>query len=317
MYSVNRKSILVVGAGGFIGKNIVRSLTGVAHRVTAATRTQFPDATHKEFLGADSSHVTGFDILDPIRMQDVLCDIRPNIVINAAAHGSHASERSLKSLFSVNVTGTANLADACLRCGVKKLVLLGSALEYSPSDQPLSEESAREPETLYGLTKSIGTDIARYFNRCTELEVTELRLFNMYGPYDDPRKLVPYVIGRALRQTPIELTSGVQKRDFVFVNDLCRIVEALIDGTLPGQTAYNVSSGCPLTVVEVARLIVELTKSGSEIRLAARPRQGDLRGILTGTSTLARFGMEPQTSLRSGLLQTIPWYQQQLQTAVD
>ena len=306
----NERTILVVGGSGFIGSNLARAALEAGWNVVVPCRAT---ATPWRLTGIASSRLsirTGWDLNSSDHVFDLVSEIRPQVVVNAAAHGSHSSERNVTPMFLTNVTATATLAEACRIGGAQRLILLGSVLEYETASHALSEDDPLAPETLYGLTKSLSAQIGDYYHRHQGLAVTELRLFNIYGPWDDPRKLIPYVVTRALAGEDIDLTSGTQQRDFVFVEDVVRIVLAAAVDELPSGRPFNVCSQNPIAVAEVARRILKLTNSRSSLCCGEVTDRGDERDVVTGCNArLREFHLAPSFSLDDGLQATIRWYQ--------
>ena len=200
---------------------------------------------------------------------------------------------------------TSALLDVCRRQDVRRVVLFGSALCYGPSAEPHAEDEPLQPENDYGLAKTLCAELAAYYNRTEYDRVVELRLFNVYGPDDDPGRLVPYIIQQALENRSIELTSGEQKRDFVYVDDVVDTVLAAGNGDIPAG-AYNVATQTPVAVADIARLLISLTGSKSELHLGAVSERSDHHQCLSGRiGRLEAFNLAPKTSLHEGLTATI------------
>lgn len=306
--------MLITGGSGFIGSNLVRAALASGWKVVAPCRTAELPWRLKDLCRDRLSVRFDWNMRSSNDVFTLLNEVQPDVVVNAAAHGSHASDRDVGGLFATNVAATATLAEACTTTDVDQLILLGSVLEYQPSTEPLSESTALAPETLYGLTKSLSAKIGDFYKNQRNLCVTELRLFNIFGPWDDVRKLVPYVITQAITGEDIHLTSGDQRRDFVFVEDVTRILMAVATGRIPHGQTYNVCSGQPIAVADIAQRIVELSVSSSALTCGTVTERGDQRSVVTGTTKLRDYGLEPSHSLDEGLRTTIRWYQDQRST---
>src|SRR5207244_6176060 len=120
--------------------------------------------------------------------------------------------------------GTANLLDALDGHDYRSLVHTGSSSEYGHKDAPMCEDDRLEPRTDYGVTKSAATLLCQaeaYKGR----PVTTVRVFSAYGPWEEPSRLVPYVVGCCLRGETPRVTAGAQPRDFVYVGDVVELLK--------------------------------------------------------------------------------------------
>ena len=310
--SISKQSLLITGGSGFIGANLVRSALAAGYEVHTPCRAAETPWRLADINDSGLHVYTSWNLNDAVDVFGLVNSVKPDVVIHAAAHGSHSSERDVSGLFMTNVAATATLAEACSSSGTEHLILLGSVLEYEPSGATLSESSPLIPETLYGLTKALSCRIGEFYNRTRMLAVTELRLFNIFGPWDDARKLIPYVVTHALQGETVQLTSGEQERDFVFVDDVTRAVLVMARGECPSGQPYNVCSGSPISVAELARLIIRISGSDSIVQCGAVKERGDQRSVVTGKTRLSEFGLNPSTSLEVGLQRTIDWYRSRI-----
>ena len=147
--------------------------------------------------------------------------------------------------------------------------------------------------------------LARYYRDVHGMNVTELRLFNIYGTGDRPPRLIPSCIEAAIGGAPVKLTAGTQKRDFVHVDDVVRAVLGAADKSLPADI-YNVATGVGTSITDVAKMTVSLAGSKSDIQTGTIPPRANEYMNLTGDNTrLAAFGLAPKISLKDGLLKTI------------
>jgi UDP-glucose 4-epimerase len=205
----------------------------------------------------------------------------------------------------INVTGLLNVLEASAEAGVKKLCFASSAAVYG--DNPLvpkREEMVPEPRSPYAVTKLDGEYYCRQFTESHRLQTVALRFFNVFGPRQDPAgpygAAVPIFFREALAGRPLAIHGdGLQTRDFIAVRD---IVSALDFVTMPpGLTGvFNAGYGTQTTILDLARSILALTGSRSEIHFGPE-RPGDVRHSRASVERLRAAGWRPTGDLAVGL----------------
>jgi len=174
--------------------------------------------------------------------------------------------------------GTAVVAEACRRVGVEKVVYASSAAVYGePRYLPIDEGHPTEPLSPYGLSKLVGELVLRQYARNYGLKVTVLRLFNVYGPGQNPAYagVISRFIERAIAGKPLIIYGdGLQTRDFVHVGDVAEAFYKAIVGNVTG--VFNIASGKPVRIIDLARMVKEIV--GGKVKIKhAPPRKGDIR----------------------------------------
>jgi UDP-glucose 4-epimerase len=214
----------------------------------------------------------------------------------------------------INTLGTLNVLEAARRCGVKKMVLASSAAVYGDNPvAPKVETLLPEPKSPYAVTKLDGEYYMRMYRFEYGLQTVSLRFFNVFGPRQDPSSqyaaAVPIFIHRALKGEDIVIYGdGGQVRDFVFVRD---VVAAALLAVERGTDVYNVARGEFVTILELARLIKELTGSRSKI-VHVGERPGDIRTSYADITRLRSLGFRPDPDQRAQLLETIRFFESRL-----
>ena len=218
---------------------------------------------------------------------------------------------------AVNLTGTIVLLDAISRrkAGAVPFVYASSAAVYGDGAAlPITEDGTKAPLSPYGADK-YGCELqAAVASRLHGISTVGFRFFNVYGPRQHPRSPYSGVISifgdRLLRGEPVTIFGdGGQTRDFVFVRD---VVAALLRGMMappapPAAAVYNVCTGRPTSVLDLARLIGELAGNATPPKLAAA-RSGEIRHSVGSPAALAAgLGVFARTSLRVGLAETLAW----------
>jgi UDP-glucose 4-epimerase len=211
---------------------------------------------------------------------------------------------------SVNYGGTLHVLEYARACGVKKVAFASSAAVYGDvTEMPVSEEAPRQPVSPYGIDKYASELALDYYANVHGVPTTALRFFNVYGPRQDPTSPYSGVISifadRARAGSGLTIFGdGSQTRDFVYVGDVVRaILAAVSDGN--SRVVANVGTGKEITVLELARTIVELSGGKSTISHAP-PRSGEILKSRANVDRLRdAFGVVAKTALVDGLKATL------------
>jgi len=306
---------VVTGGAGFIGSHTVDRLIGAGHRVVVlddfrtgkrANLAQHAGTDKLEIVACDVSHGI-FAALAPITAQHGPVER----IVHLAAQVSvvHSVANPLVDM-QVNYGGTLHVLEYARAAGVKKVVFASSAAVYGDVvDMPVGEDTPTRPVSPYGIDKLASEHALDYYAAVHGVPTTALRFFNVYGPRQDPSSPYSGVISifadRARAGRPITVFGdGSQTRDFVYVGDVVRaIVAGLGDGN--SRVVANVGTGREITVIELARTVVELCGGKSTISHAPE-RAGE---ILKSRARVDRLrdalGIVAETQLVDGLRETL------------
>ena len=237
---------LVLGASGFIGRWVARTLSELGAVVTSAVRNPGafdPVAAAWEIDG----DVVGFDALDRDDIRQVIRTTRPDIVFNVVGYGvdrgetdAGAMERINRDLVRHMVEGLAGTKATGGWAG-RRLVHVGSALEYGLVQGVVREDTTPRPHTDYGRTKLAGTITLAEKAMSENLESVVARAFTVFGPGEHPGRLLPAIREAAATGSTVRLSAGTQRRDFGYVEDVAE-----------GLLRLGLSSGAPGQVVNLA-----------------------------------------------------------------
>jgi UDP-glucose 4-epimerase len=250
------------------------------------------------------------DLCDPAQLEEVFDGV-DGVFHFAALWLLHCQEHP-RDGYDTNVTGTFNLLEACVGAGVDRLVFSSSASVYGDAvEEPMSESHPFNNTTVYGATKIAGEALATSFHHRDGLEYVGLRYFNVYGPRQDYKGAYVAVIMRMLDrldrgESPIVFGDGEQAYDFVSVRDCAQANVAAMRADV-NDRVYNVCTGQQTSIVEVARLLIELT--GQDVGIEFRPEEMSFVRNRIGdpANALADLGFVAELDLSDGLRELIEW----------
>jgi nucleoside-diphosphate-sugar epimerase len=247
--------VLVLGAGGFIGRWVSRALTESGASCTLVVRDDDAATPILRQYGA-AGDVRRVDLGDARATSDLVRELAPAVTFNLAGYGVDPSERDPGQAARMNADLPRVLAES-LASGAQslpgwvgqRLVHAGSALEYGASED-VAEETDPLPTDLYGRTKLAGTMALDEIRRTRGLPALTARLFTVFGPGEHPGRLMPAILRAACSETVVPLTEGHQTRDFTYVEDVAAGLLRL--GCVPGADTgvVNLATGRLTTVRE-------------------------------------------------------------------
>lgn len=248
------------------------------------------------------------DLRDEAAVSSALREARPDDIFHLAAYGAYESQDSMREAFSVNVTGGSNLLEAATRRGFESFIQAGSSSEYGLKDHAPVEDENTEPNSYYAVTKDCMTRLLAYESRKQGFKATTLRLYSVYGPLEEPTRLISTLIREGLKGGYPPLASPETARDFVYVDDVCdAFVRASKSEKL--SSVYNIGSGVQTRLCELAQLSQEIFSIPSEPAWGDFPdRKWDTTSWRANPEKANReLDWRAETKLRDGLLKTAEW----------
>ena len=304
--------LLVTGASGFVGSHTVRKLVNDGHEVAALVRQdsslwRLEDLVGRfkvsRLLGGSSGSLAG-----------ALEGWRPEACVHLAWYAvpgqylHNAPENIASLMFSLR------LVDELASLGCNHVVMAGTCFEYDTDLGYLREDGPTRPVTVYAAAKLAANLVGQLRAAQLGIGFAWARLFYIYGPFEDERRLVPSLIRALIEGREFPTTSGTQVRDYMHVEDLAAALGALAVQQVSGT--YNVCSGVPVTVAELIGDVARIAGDSRLIRLGALPqRPGEPRFICGDNTRLqAATGWRPLYSLSDGLAATVSWWKQSSRT---
>jgi NAD dependent epimerase/dehydratase len=311
--SIRGKSVLVTGAGGFIGSHLTEELVRRGARTRAFVHYRgngewgwLDQSPLKQDIEVLSGDITDADSVSGA-MQD--CEIVFHLAALIAIPYSYTAPYSYAR---TNIEGTINVLQAARKHGTGRVIHTSTSETYGTARYvPIDEAHPMQGQSPYSASK-IGADkMVESFFASFKTPVVTARPFNTYGPRQSARAVIPTIIAQCLKGQTIKLGNLSPTRDFNFVSDTVRgFIAAAETPGIDGLTV-NFGSGLEISVGDLAQMICELTGNRANIEVdhaRTRPAGSEVERLLA-SNTLAkeRLNWSPQVSLREGLKQTIDW----------
>lgn len=307
-------TILVTGALGFIGSNLVGKLLKQGHLVIGVDNminmSIAPTVRIKKAAPKKGGRFLMYrkDILNEVDMRTITVRHKPDVIVHLAALGS--VPRSFdKPVWTVenNDVGFVRMIELASSLSVKKFIFASSSSVYGDDPNSLRKEG-REGKCLspYALTKKFNEEFARVWSARTGLSYTGLRFFNVYGPGQISHTSYSAVIPRFISEaTPTVNGDGNIVRDFTFVDDVCEAIICAFKHK--GSDVFNVGTGRPTSIND---LLEHLEKKQTARYLHARP--GDIDQSIADISHAAEvLGFQAKVSIEDGLKKTVKFFKEQ------
>jgi nucleoside-diphosphate-sugar epimerase len=303
--------ICITGANGFIGSHLTRRLCEADYDVGIISRRD-PQPVSVLDSGNNPSVFHG-DIRDYESIYGIFATFRPDCIIHLATY--YAVEHKpdeLGVMVDTNVKGTINLLEAAKNLQIAKFINTSSCAVYEPGSIPLSEDNTIRPQNLYALTKAHAEEACLFYAGNYGVDTVTLRLFPPYGPGDHERRLIPYVIKSLSVGTSPALTTGTQKWDFVYVDDIVNAYLAVLGNlvSFKGHQIFNIGTGRPYSIREVVERIRAIVSPSTELSWGTVPHRKNEVWFNSGNVARAHavLNWEPRTGIDEGLSRTIAWF---------
>ncbi len=310
--------LLITGGAGFIGSAFVRIMLGSPGAPRVANLDKLTYAGNLENLEPIAAHsnyrfVHG-DISDGALVDALIAEEKPDAIVHFAAE-SHV-DRSIFSpspAFETNLRGTFTLLEAARAHHVPRFLHISTDEVYGSLTSPLEadENFPLNPSSPYSASKAGSDLLARSYFTTYRVPVIITRASNNYGPYQFPEKLLPLMISNALESQPLPVYGdGQQVRDWLYVDDHCRAISAVLEKGREGEI-YNIGGSRSLPNLEVIHKILAATGAPETLIRYVEDRPGhDRRYALSSAKLMRETGWVSQMSFEQGLADTINWYRQ-------
>jgi dTDP-glucose 4,6-dehydratase len=310
--------VVITGAAGFIGSRLTELLVADAERLGYDDVVLLDSLTYSgrlenlEVVMRDSrvTFVRG-SITDQLVVDEVLSGAHAVLHLAAESHVDR-SITGARLFYETNVVGTQQLLESSRTLGVERFVHVSTDEVYgSILEGAWREDHLLEPNSPYSSSKA-GSDLAALaYHRTFGLNVMVTRCSNNYGPRQFPEKLIPLFVTNLFDGIKVPLYGdGLNVRDWLFVDDHCRGILAVLAGGRPGEI-YNIGGGTELTNVAITHELLELCGADDSMIEPVEDRLGhDRRYCVNWDKIRDELGYAPEVDFEEGLARTVKWYRE-------
>jgi nucleoside-diphosphate-sugar epimerase len=303
--------IFITGAAGFIGSNLVKGLIERGYTVGIIIR----DSTSTTSLETSLGKIRLYrgDIRDGKCILSCITDFSPDAIIHLATY--YAVEHSpddVGIMVDTNVRGTISILESARHNNIKLVINTSTCAVYEQKDHPLSEDDDVSPQNLYAVTKLQAEEACRFYALNYNVDAVSLRLFPPYGPGDHERRLIPYIIRMFHEGIKPDLTTGKQKWDFLYIDDIvsayCAVLEAY-----PLKNPYeifNIGTGNAVSIRDIVQMIMKMMDRQIQLTWGTIPHRKNEVWFNSADTKKAEtiLGWKPVTQIADGLKKTIDWF---------
>ena len=308
--SIKNRIVFVTGAGGFIGRWVVKELLGLGAEIRALFGPEDEMEQSRSFPGS----LVQADICLGSQYRQILRGA--DVVIHLAGPPSvRESYRAIARFSQVHIVGTATLLEESLAANVERFIYISSAEVYGqPVSNPVAEDYPCEVRSPYAAAKLAAEKFVEAASRTTDLKTAVLRPFSVYGGGQARDSLLGTIVRQALRDEQVVLHDLTPVRDYCHVSDVARAIALACGAEIEGPMVVNVGSGIGTSVAELAQVVLNVAGRDLSVRqaeLGDRPASGTIHELVADSRRAHDLlGWRPLLSLSDGVRQTIDaWHE--------
>lgn len=303
------KTAIITGATGFVGANLARRLLNDGHRVHLLVRPQYHSWRIDEISSECQIHKIDLQDADPLK--DVVTRIKPDWIFHLAANGAYSWQTDVNAIINTNIIGTVNLVQSCMSSGFETFINTGSSSEYGFKDHAPAENEYIEPNSYYAIAKSSATMFCQFLARSQKVQIPTLRLYSIYGPYEEPNRLMPTIIINGLNGKLPPLVDPNIARDYVSTDDCIEAYmrAATVKTEDPGAV-YNVGSQIQVSLAEVVEVARKVLNISEQPKWGSMPnRKWDTSVWVSNSEKIkADLGWQTRDSFEEGFSKMVSWF---------
>jgi len=316
--NIKSERFFVTGGTGFVGSCLVRKLVELGCDVHLLVR---PGSRMWRLHGVER-HVNLHhgDLNDAEGLRAIVADIQPTVIYHLGVHGAYPDQNDADRIILTDVFGTWNLLKACAEVDYALFVNTGSSSEYGSKPYAMRETDLLEPNSYYAVAKSAQTLVCAHMGRRDRRPINTFRLFSVYGPYEEPTRLVATVVRKCLEGGTLDMVSPATARDFIHVDDVVDAYMQVGQLSLQCGEIFNIGTGVQSTVREVVEAAAKASGKCPRVNWGSMPaRTWDSDTWLADITRVRRtLRWMPKLGLEEGIRMTTDWYREyRLQAGID
>ena len=295
-----KEKILILGGTGFIGYHLAKEALSRGFQVSSLSK----NAPIKKRYLKKVKYIIA-DISDKNFIKKKIKD-NFQYVVNLAGYVDHSNKiKTYKSHY----LGCKNISNFFLKKNIKKFIQVGSSMEYGTVKSPQKENFECKPKSFYGKAKFLSTKYLLNLYAKKKFPVTILRLYQVYGPYQDLNRFIPIVINSCKYNRNFPCSHGRQSRDFLYIDDLIKVFFLILKNLKTEGEIFNIGFGGPLKIRGIIEKILGYYKSGNPQFGKIKLRKEEQMKIYPDISKAKKFlKWKPKINFIKGLAKTIQYY---------
>lgn len=292
------KNILIIGGTGFIGYHLAKKCLKKNFKVTSISKNRPKKIRFLKKVKYIICDINNKKILKKI-------DNNFDYVVNL---GGYVDHKNKQETYRSHYLGLKKLTKIFIKKKIKKFIQIGSSMEYGRVKSPQKENFTCYPESIYAISKFLSTKHLIALYKKKNFPAVILRLYQVYGPNQDKNRLIPIIIDSCKNNKSFPCSSGVQLRDFLFVDDLIDAILRCLDKKVEGKI-INIGSGKIIQVKKIINQIVNFYKAGKPLFGSIKLRNEEMLRVYPSLLSARKFlGWKSKVSFGKGILKTINFY---------
>lgn len=307
--------ILVIGASGFIGANLLRSCIQYREDVTGTVFSGDLWRLHD----ISSANIMFLNLQDPVSVRSVFHRVRPQTIFDCSSFGAYSFEQEFERIHSTNYLSFIRLIEEIAELNLSAYIHAGSSSEYGLNAAAPRESEVLIPNSHYAVSKAATSQAIAFYGKVRGLPIVNLRLYSVYGPYEDSSRLIPVLCEQSLHGNLPPFARQEVTRDFIHVDD---VVAAFIDAVLRmcpeiAGESFNIGTGIQTSLASLANLTKTLFSIQDEPQfIPGVGRAWDVDNWYAHPEKAGDIlGWVAKIKLEDGLIQTRNWWQAYLANA--
>tara|TARA_Y100000590_G_scaffold101980_2_gene115830 strand:- start:5685 stop:6602 length:918 start_codon:yes stop_codon:yes gene_type:complete len=254
---IKKPSLLVLGGTGFIGYHLMIKAKKYGWQITSLSKHKPKKYRYIKGVNYLTVDINNLNILKKKIKKSF------DYVVNSGGYGSHFPfHKGGKNIFETHFFGMLNIIKVIKRKKLKKFIQIGTSEEYGKISAPQKENLVDVPNTPYAIAKLSCTEFLKILYKKEKFPFVVLRLFLVYGPKQENNRILPQIIRGCLKNKKFKTSSGFQKRDFCYIDDVIKAVFLSLKSKKATGKVFNIGTGKPLKVKNVVKTICKLVGKG-------------------------------------------------------
>ena len=302
--------ILITGTSGFVGSNLLRFFVSKNIKVNIILRKKSNIWRIKDII--NEAKIFYVDLREKEKLSKIIQKIKPKSIFHMAAYGAYSYQDQVKLIKSSILDSTMNLVNECKKFKFNVFINTGSNSEYGFRKEKMNENDLVRPNSDYAFFKAASTLFCQQESIINRLPIITVRPFHVYGPYEEPTRLIPTLIRNLLKNKDSRLVSPDIVRDFIYVDDAINLYLKIASKPSVKGDIFNIGTGKQRTIKEIYLNLNNLLNCKIKPKWnSMKRRRWDQKIWKADMSKVKKkFNWRPKHNLKQGLTKTISWYKE-------